>query len=96
MLDQSLFYGTVIGPIVGLVWSFGLNIEFSTCIPIGAIIGLIVGLGLVFFGKAARAGVNITTGETLFVSTAFLTFLIDNWHTLCLDMLYGVLQMESQ
>ena len=74
MLIQSLFYGTVVGSIVGLVWSFGLNIEFSTCIPIGAIIGLIVGLGLAFFGKAARAGGNITTGETLFVSTSFLTF----------------------
>jgi len=74
MLIQSLFYGTVVGSIVGLVWSFGLNIEFSTCIPIGAIIGLIVGLVLAFFGKAARAGADIEAGETQFVSTTFLTF----------------------
>jgi hypothetical protein len=75
MLIQSLFYGTIVGSIVGLVWAFGLNIKFSTIIPIGAIVGLIVGLAFVFFGKAARTGGNITTGETLFVSNAFLTFL---------------------
>jgi hypothetical protein len=75
MLIQSLFYGTIVGSIVGLVWAFGLNIKFSTSIPIGAIVGLIVGLALAFFGKAARTGANITTGETVFVSNAFLTFL---------------------
>ena len=75
MLIKSLFYGTIVGSIVGLVWAFGLNIKFSTSIPIGAIIGLIVGLTLAFFGKAARIGGNITTGESQFVSGAFLTFL---------------------
>ena len=74
MLIPSLFYGIVVGSIVGVVWSFGLNIEFSTCILIGAIIGLIVGLVLAFFGKAAPAGADIEAGETQFVSTAFVTF----------------------
>jgi hypothetical protein len=36
---------------------------------------LIVGLALAFFGKATRAGANITAGETQFVSNAVLTFL---------------------
>jgi len=75
MIIQSLFYGTVVGAIVGLVWSFGLNTGFSTSIPIGAVIGLIVGLVLAFFGKAARAGANITNGETQFISNGLLSFL---------------------
>ena len=75
MLIKSLFYGTIVGSIVGLVWTFSLNIKSSTSIPIGAIVGLIFGLALSFFGKAARTGRNVTTGETLFVSGAFLTFL---------------------
>jgi hypothetical protein len=75
MLIPSLFYGTTIGTIDALVWAFSLNIGFSTSIPIGAVVGFIVALVMVFFGKATRAGSNLAPEETQFVSTAVLTFL---------------------
>jgi len=79
MIIPSLFYGTIVGTIVGLVWAFGLNIGFSTSIPIGAIVGLIVALALHFSAKQ-HALVEILQLEKLNLyqmqSSPFLVLLV--------------------
>jgi hypothetical protein len=75
MLISSLFYGAVIGSIVGIVWTLALGTRFSITILVGAIAGFLVALILAFFGKLARAGGNLVTGESYFVSNSILTFL---------------------
>jgi hypothetical protein len=69
----SLFYGTLLGTISGIVWAFALGSEISIGLKYGSISGLIFGFIFFLFQKAATAPGNIQKKEAMFVASSVMT-----------------------
>jgi hypothetical protein len=68
-------YGVILGAVVGVIWALALASRVGAGVVAGAVAGLVLGLIVAIFGKMARAGSNLKSGETSFVSSAILTLL---------------------
>ncbi|HUF07776.1 MAG TPA: hypothetical protein VMO47_00535 [Rhodothermales bacterium] len=71
----TVFYGVVLGAVVGLIWTLALDIRFATGVVTSAVVGCLLALIAALFGKMARVGSNLEPGETYVVSNGIVTFL---------------------
>lgn len=70
-----IIYSIFVGIISGFLWGKALNVDISTALLIGGIVGVVIGFAVTLFGKMAMAGGKVIQGETTFVNSSIITVL---------------------
>jgi len=70
---MTIIYSIFVGTIGGLLWGKALGANISTSLLIGGGVGIIIGIIVVLFGKAAMVGGNVKQGEAIFVNSSIIT-----------------------
>ena len=70
---MTIIYSIVVGIIGGFLWGNVLRTDILISLLVGAAIGILFGLLVVLFGKAAIAGGKVIQGEATFVNNSIIT-----------------------
>ena len=70
---MTIIYSIFVGIIGGFLWGKALEIGLQISLLVGGGVGIIIGILVSIFGKAARAGGNIQKGEANFVNNSLIT-----------------------
>lgn len=70
---MTIVYSIFVGMVGGFLWGKALGISIQTSLLVGSGIGIIIGILVSLFGKAARVGGNIQKGEASFVNNSIIT-----------------------
>lgn len=69
-------FSALIGALIGLVWSFAINFQWTSGLIYGCIVGFILGIFMSFVNNAILKRGNLQKGETGFVAGSLLSLLL--------------------
>jgi hypothetical protein len=69
-------YSAFIGALIGLVWSFAINFQWTRGLKYGGIAGFILGLFMAIINDAILKRGNLQRGETGFAAGSLLSLLL--------------------
>lgn len=70
---MTIIYSIFVGVIGGFLWGKALGISILMSLSAGGVIGIVIGILVFLFGRAAMAGGNVKQEEATFVNTSIIT-----------------------
>ena len=75
MIFMTSIFGAFFGCIVGVIWAFGLGLDFKSGLLYGGLIGAILAFGVSILQKGILNRGNLQKNEVGFVTGSFFTLI---------------------